>query len=75
MRDGCYDMSHGAAALNLAGRPYGWLSTMEQVVAELGMNVNRRRVDLVTGFAGRDLRTLAMRIAEFARGRGGREAL
>lgn len=67
LRDGRYDMSDGAAALNLAGRAYGWFATMEQVVAERGMNVNRRGVVLVTGFAGRDLRSLAMRFAECSR--------
>jgi hypothetical protein len=66
-RDGRYDMSDDAAAVTLAGHPLGWLSTMTHAVAEQCMNVNRRGVIFVTGFAGRDLASLARRLAECSR--------
>jgi hypothetical protein len=37
-----YDLTDGAAAVNLAGRPGGWCATASDNVAELGMDVNRR---------------------------------
>ena len=66
-RDGRYDMSDDAAAVTLAGRPPGWLTTMTHAVAERRMNVNRRGVIFVTGFEGRDLASLARRLAECSR--------
>lgn len=62
-----YDLTDGAAAVNLAGRPGGWLATMSHTVAGMGMNVNRRGVVFVTGFERRDLADLAMRLAECSR--------
>ncbi len=59
-----YDLTDDAEAVNLAGRPAGWLATVSDAVAEMGMNVNRRGVVFVTGFERRDLADLAMRLAE-----------
>jgi hypothetical protein len=66
-RGGRYDLTDGAAAVNLAGRPGGWLAAASDTVAELGMNVNRRGVVFVTGFERRDLADLAIRLAECSR--------
>ena len=62
-----YDLTDDAEAVNLAGRPAGWLATVSDAVAEMGMNVNRRGVVFVTGFERRDLADLAMRLAECSR--------
>ena len=67
-RGGRYDLTDAATAVNLAGRPDGWLATASDTVATLGMNVNRRGVVFVTGFERRqDLAELAMRLAECSR--------
>jgi hypothetical protein len=66
-RGGRYDLTDGAAAVNLAGRPGGWLATASDTVAGMGMNVNRRGVVFVTGFERRDLADLSIRLAECSR--------
>jgi hypothetical protein len=66
-RDGRYDITDGAVAVNLAGRPDGWLAIASDTAARTGMNVNRRGVVFVTGFAQRDLADLVMRVAECSR--------
>jgi hypothetical protein len=66
-RVGRYDLTDDAAAVNLAGRPRDWLPTVSDTVAGMGMNVNRRGVVYVTGFAWRDVADLAMRLAECSR--------
>jgi hypothetical protein len=66
-RHGRYDLTDGAAAVNLAGRPDGWLATAADTAAGVGMNVNRRGVVFVTGFGRRDLADLVMRLAECSR--------
>jgi hypothetical protein len=66
-RGGRYDVTDGAAAVDLAGRRDDWLEVAEDTVAALGMNVNRRGVVFVTGFPQRDLVDLAMRLAECSR--------
>ncbi len=66
-RGGRYDLTDAATAVNLAGRPDGWLATASDTVATMGMNVNRRGVVFVTGFERRDLADLAMRLAECSR--------
>ena len=66
-RAGRYDLTDDATAVNLAGRPDGWLATASDTVATLGMNVNRRGVVYVTGFERRDLAVLAMHLAECSR--------
>jgi hypothetical protein len=62
-----YDITDGATAVNLAGRPHGWLATTTDTAARTGMNVNRRGVVFVTGFEQRDLADLVMRLAECSR--------
>jgi hypothetical protein len=66
-RGGRYDMTDGAAAVDLAGRPEGWLATASDTAARTGMNVNHRGVAFVTGFERRDLADLVMRLAESSR--------
>jgi hypothetical protein len=62
-----YDITDGANAVNLAGRPDAWLLTASDTAAPTGMNVNRRGVVFVTGFEHRDLADLVMRLAECSR--------
>ena len=62
-----YDITDGAGAVNLAGRPDGWLATASDSAARTGMNVNRRGVVFVTGFDKRDLADLVTRLAECSR--------
>ncbi len=62
-----YDITDGAGAVNLAGRPDGWLATASDTAARTGMNVNRRGVVFVTGFEKRDLADLVARLAECSR--------
>jgi hypothetical protein len=66
-RDSRYDITDGATAVDLAGRPHGWLETASTTAARTGMNVNRRGVVFVTGFERRDLADLVMRLAECSR--------
>lgn len=61
------DLDDVGAAVDLAGRPPGWLAAAERVVAELGMNVNRAGVVFVPTFVGRDIDDLARRLAETSR--------
>jgi hypothetical protein len=49
-----------------AGAPRRWLKAAELVVAEEGMNVNRRGVVFVSAVEGRDLSSLALRLADVA---------
>ncbi len=62
-----FDVTDGATAVNLAGRPDGWLATAFDTAAQTGMNVNRRGVVFVTGFERRDLADLVVRLAECSR--------
>lgn len=62
-----YDIDDGAAAVELAGRPPGWFDVCQDVVAEAGLNVNRRGVVFVQGLEGRDLRGLKRKVAETSR--------
>jgi hypothetical protein len=62
-----YDVTDDAAAVHLAGRTEGWLTTASDTVAEMGMNVNRRGIVFVTGFERRDLTDLSIRLAECSR--------
>jgi hypothetical protein len=62
-----FDVTDGATAVNLAGRPDGWLATAFDTAARTGMNVNRRGVVFVTGFERRDLADLVLRLAECSR--------
>lgn len=60
-----YDLTDGAAAVDLAGRPDRWFDVASGAVAP--MNINRRGVVFVTGFEGRDIADLALRLAESSR--------
>ena len=59
-----YDITDGASAVDLAGRPDGWLATASDTAARTGMNVNRRGVAFVTGFEQRDVADLVTRLAD-----------
>jgi hypothetical protein len=59
-----YDIGDMAAAVELAGRPPGWLEAAERVVEEHWLNVNRRGVVFVPAVEGRDIEALALRVAE-----------
>jgi hypothetical protein len=58
-----YDLSDEGAAVQKAG-VRGWLPIAEAVVAEEGFNVNRPGVVFVRAVEGRDIATLAARLAE-----------
>jgi hypothetical protein len=58
-----YDLSDEGAAVTKAG-VRGWLPVAEAVVVEEGFNVNRRGAVFVPAVEGRDLASLAARLAE-----------
>jgi hypothetical protein len=58
-----YRLGDGGRAVELAGRPEGWLAAAERVVAQTGLNVNRRGEVFVPAVEGRDLASLARRVA------------
>ena len=58
------ELDDGGTAVDLAGRPAGWLETAERVVAQEGFNVNRAGVAFVQFAAGRDEHALAERLAD-----------
>lgn len=58
------ELDDQAAAVELAGRPPGWLEVAERIVAEVGMNVNRRGVVFVGGHRRRDMDPVVPRLAE-----------
>lgn len=62
-----FDMDDLGAAVELAGRPAGWLAEGRSVVAREGFNINRQGRVFVQGFAGRDIDDLADRLAEVSR--------
>jgi hypothetical protein len=60
-----YDLSDQGAAVHKAGvEGSDWLEVAERVVAAEGMNVNRKGVVFVPAVEGRDLASLAVRLAE-----------
>lgn len=61
-----WDFGDGGRAVQLAGRPAGWLAAAERVVAEEGMNVNRAGVVFVPAFerSCRDLAVLVLRLGD-----------
>jgi hypothetical protein len=60
-----YDLSDEGAAVSKAGvEGPDWLEVAERVVAAEGMNVNRKGVVFVPAVEGRDLASLAVRLAE-----------
>jgi len=62
-----YDIEDGGRAVELAGRPEGWLARAQQLVRAEGMNINRRGKIFVQGFTGRDIASLAERIGLLSR--------
>jgi hypothetical protein len=64
-----WDFGDGGRAVQLAGRPSGWLAVAERVVAEEGMNVNRAGVVFVAAVErpDRDLAVLALRLGDVSR--------
>lgn len=66
-RDRRYDLDDDGAAASLAGKRSGWLDVASQVVAGEGFNVNRRGVVFVPAVEGRDIESLAQRLAETSR--------
>jgi hypothetical protein len=63
-REQWVDMDDGGRAVELAGKPTGWLAIAERVVAEEGMNVNRAGRVFVTVHERRDLADVERRLAE-----------
>ena len=61
-----WDFGDGGRAVQLAGKPTGWLPTAERVVAEEGMNVNRAGVVFVPAVERpcRDLAALVLRLGD-----------
>jgi hypothetical protein len=58
-----YDIGDEGEAVELAGKPDGWLSETQRLVAEEGFNVNRSGVVFVPAIEGRDIASLALRLA------------
>jgi hypothetical protein len=58
-----YDIGDLAGAVELAGRRPGWLDVARRVVGQHNLNVNRRGVVFVPAVAGRDIESLARRVA------------
>ena len=61
-----WDFGDSGRAVQLAGKPTGWLPTAERVVAEEGMNVNRAGVVFVPAVERpcRDLAALVLRLGD-----------
>ncbi len=59
-----YDIGDRAAAVDLAGRPSGWLDVARAVAEEGLLNVNRRGVVFVPAVESRDHTWLALRVAD-----------
>lgn len=66
-RDRRSDLDDRCAAVATAGRPREWLATAERVVVAAGFNVNRRGVVFVPAVEGRDIASLALRLADTSR--------
>jgi hypothetical protein len=64
-----WDFGDGGRAVQLAGKPRGWLGAAQRVVAKEGMNVNRAGVVFVPAVErpGRDLAALALRLGDASR--------
>lgn len=66
-RDRRYELSDEGGATRRAGKPRGWLEVADRLVAADGFNVNRRGVVFVPVVEGRDLASLALRLADASR--------
>jgi len=62
-----YDITDDGVAVSLAGKPRGWLDRVEHAVSAEGFNVNRRGVLFVPAVEGRDIASLAIRLAQTSR--------
>ncbi len=62
-----YDIGDEGEAVKRAGKPDGWLSETQRLVAKEGFNVNRRGVVFVPAIEGRDIASLTLRLAETSR--------
>lgn len=58
------DIDDRGEGVERAGRPPGWLAIAESVVERHNLNVNRRGVVFVPSVLGRDIESLARRVAE-----------
>jgi hypothetical protein len=64
-----YHLDDGGEAVSRArelGAPGDWLRIAEEVLAREGFNVNRRGVVFVSAVEGRDIASLAVRLADCA---------
>jgi hypothetical protein len=59
-----YDIGDEASAVSAAGKPPGWLRVAERIVADVGLNVNRRGVVFVSAVEGRDIASLTLLVAD-----------
>jgi hypothetical protein len=62
-----YHISDEGTAVQAAGAPPGWLEVAERIVAEVGLNVNRRGVVFVSAVEGRDIDALKQLVADTSR--------
>ncbi|HEV8250288.1 MAG TPA: hypothetical protein VGQ15_09975 [Gaiellaceae bacterium] len=63
-REQWVELDDDGRAVELAGKPRGWLEIADRVVAQEGMNVNRAGRVFVTVHESRDLEDLERRLAE-----------
>ena len=63
-REQWVELDDNGRAVELAGKPTGWLEVAERVVATEGMNVNRAGRVFVTVHERRDIEDLERRLAE-----------
>jgi hypothetical protein len=63
-REHWVELDDEGRAVELAGKPPGWLEVAERVVAEEGMNVNRAGRVFVQVHERRDIEDLTRRLAE-----------
>jgi len=66
-RDQRYDLDDDGTAVRLAGEPPGWWGIAEGLMTAHGLNVNRRGVVFVPAVVGRDVRALALSVADTSR--------
>ena len=63
-----YDIDDAGAAVAKAGKPRRWLEAAQRVVDEDWLNINRAGVVFVPAFEGRDIASLAARVAHTSLG-------
>lgn len=61
------DLTDDRGVVSRVGKPPGWLDQVERVVTADGFNVNRRETIVVPAVHGRDIASLALRLAETSR--------